>query len=187
MEMWRWYWQVLFAGWHLSPADWCDWARQRDRGFLQTVLCKWSYPSLKNLFHICNRWLANPKTSFWKAKSPTGTGTWGKWVAEFFFLICKFFCFLSFKASTDESFCQEWRNGAFWWREGREGGVWIMGCSQCQVWQNFVLNMWHKFLHVLILNSIDWKCTGAGTVTTWKVELMATSKSAFKSKVVLKY
>ena len=30
-------------------------------------------------------------------------------------------------------------------------------------------------------------CLGAGTVTMWKVELMATSKSAFKSKVVLGY
>ena len=36
----------------------------------------------------------------------------------------------------------------------------------------------------------DWlkiHCLGAGTVTMWKVELMATSKSAFKSKVVLGY
>ena len=115
MEMWRWYWQVLFAGWHLSPADWCDWARQRDRGFLQTVLCKWSYPSLKNLFHICNRWLANPKTSFWKAKSPTGTGALRKWSAEFFFVICKFVL----KSAQMSPFV---RNGGMEPSDGEKGG-----------------------------------------------------------------
>ena len=133
------------------------------------IVNEWGYQSLKNRFHICYRWLADPRTSFWKAKSPTGTGALRKWVTEFFFVICKILL-LSLKASADESSCQEWRNGAFWWREGREGGVWIMGSSQCQVWQNFALNVLRKFLHVLILYSIDWK------YTVWVQELLPCEK-----------